>query len=425
VALVETLFGDDAGILRKRQFRLLLLANVNAALGTVLVSPLLEALTGPFAVSDVRIGLLVTAFTAPPALGIPLVGMVSDRYGRKPVLVAGLALFGLSGAAIGLVSTFEVALALRVLQGVGYAGITPVIITSLGDLYADATEATAQGLRFTSSGVAQAIVPLVAGVLVGVAWQYPFFIYAMALPIAALVALYFEETSASGAGDAPSQGTAPDGGTDSGRGDYAKAVGGLLVQPKIAAVLVAFTVPSFLYVAFLTYNSFLVVRLLDGTPGVAGGLIAVISVVYAGAASQAGRVTDYFGSRVRPLVVANLLMGLGLAVAALAPALPVAVVGVAVMGLGIGLSFSLLRSVLTGLAPETYRGGLVGVGESVIRLSNSVAPVVMGWLVAGFALTTGGDGAIRYSLLAVGIGGAVVGAVAMVAAGAAPPVVED
>jgi MFS family permease len=425
VALVETLFGDDAGILRKRQFRLLLLANVNAALGTVLVSPLLEALTGPFAVSDVRIGLLVTAFTAPPALGIPLVGMVSDRYGRKPVLVAGLALFGLSGAAIGLVSTFEVALALRVLQGVGYAGITPVIITSLGDLYADATEATAKGLRFTSSGVAQAIVPLVAGVLVGVAWQYPFFIYAMALPIAALVALYFEETSASGAGDAPSQGIAPDGGTDSGRGDYAKAVGGLLVQPKIAAVLVAFTVPSFLYVAFLTYNSFLVVRLLDGTPGVAGGLIAVISVVYAGAASQAGRVTDYFGSRVRPLVVANLLMGLGLAVAALAPALPVAVVGVAVMGLGIGLSFSLLRSVLTGLAPETYRGGLVGVGESVIRLSNSVAPVVMGWLVAGFALTTGGDGAIRYSLLAVGIGGAVVGAVAMVAAGAAPPVVED
>jgi MFS family permease len=119
VALVETLFGDDAGILRKRQFRLLLLANVNAALGTVLVSPLLEALTGPFAVSDVRIGLLVTAFTAPPVLGIPLVGMVSDRYGRKPVLVAGLALFGLSGAAIGLVSTFEVALALRVLQGVG------------------------------------------------------------------------------------------------------------------------------------------------------------------------------------------------------------------------------------------------------------------------------------------------------------------
>jgi MFS family permease len=95
------------------------------------------------------------------------------------------------------------------------------------------------------------------------------------------------------------------------------------------------------------------------------------------------------------------------------------------MGLGIGLSFSLLRSGLTGLAPETYRGGLVGVGESVIRLSNSVAPVVMGWLVAGFALTTGGDGAIRYSLLAVGIGGAVVGAVAMVAAGAAPPVVED
>jgi ACDE family multidrug resistance protein len=425
VALAETLFGEDAGILRRRQFRLLLLANINAALGTALVSPLLEALTGPFAVSDVRIGLLMTAFTAPPIVGIPLVGVVSDRYGRKPVLVAGLTLFGLSGAAIGLISTFEVALALRVLQGVGYAGITPVIITSIGDLYTGSAEATAQGLRFTSSGVAQATVPLVAGVIVSLAWQYPFLIYAMAVPIAVLVALYFEETGAPADDSAPVSAAAPDGGTASSRGDYFTAVLKLLVQPKIAAVLVAFTVPSFLYIAFLTYNSFLVVRILDGTPGVAGVLIAVLSVIYAAAASQAGRVTDYFGSRVRPLVAANLLMGLGISVAALAPTIPVVIVGVAIMGLGVGLSFSLLRSVLTRLAPETYRGGLIGVGESIIRLANSVAPVVVGWLIAGFALTTGSDQAIRYSLLAVGIGSALVGTAAMIAAGAAPSVSSE
>jgi MFS family permease len=95
------------------------------------------------------------------------------------------------------------------------------------------------------------------------------------------------------------------------------------------------------------------------------------------------------------------------------------------MGLGIGLSFSLLRSVLTRLAPETYRGGLIGVGESIIRLANSVAPVVVGWLIAGFALTTGSDQAIRYSLLAVGVGSALVGTAAMIAAGAAPSVSSE
>lgn len=414
MAFVETLFGDEARTVNSRQFSLLLLANINAALGTVLVSPLLETLTGPFAVSDVRIGLLMTAFTAPPVVGIPLVGMLSDRYGRKPVLVVGLLLFGLSGAAVGLAPTFEVAVLLRVVQGVGYAGITPVIITAIGDLYAGTAEATAQGLRFTSSGVAQGVFPLVAGVLVGIAWQYPFFLYLLAVPVAAVVAVFFTET-----GTVDAAPVTADGGTESSRGAYVRDLARLAIHPKIASVLVAFAVAAFLYIAFLTYNSFLVVRVLDGTPGVAGAFITVTSVVYAVTASQAGRVTDYFGSRVVPLVIGNLLMGGGLALAALAPSIGVAAVAIGVMGTGIGLAFSLLRSVLTGLAPEAYRGGLVGVGESVIRLANSLAPLVVGWVVTLFATTATETAAIRYGLLSVGVVAALVGTVAMLGAGAA------
>ena len=54
MATIETLFGEEAGVLRRSRYQLLLLANINAALGTVLVSPLLEALTGPFAVPGRR-----------------------------------------------------------------------------------------------------------------------------------------------------------------------------------------------------------------------------------------------------------------------------------------------------------------------------------------------------------------------------------
>jgi len=422
VSHLKVLFGAQASVLRTRQFKLLLLGNVNAALGTVLVSPLLDSLTGPFAVSDVRIGLLMTAFTAPSVVGIPVVGMVSDRVGRKAVLVSGLLLFGLSGTAIAFTTDFRVALLLRMLQGVGYAGITPVIITAIGDLYDGSREATAQGLRFASSGLSQAAFPLLAGLVVGLAWQYPFFIYLIAVPAAGLVAVAFEEprpTSDSGpsAGDA-----APDGGSAPAGRAYVGSLLRLSLHPKIGAVLVAFTVPAFLYMAFLTYNSFLVVRVLDSSPGVAGVLTTVVSLIYALTASQAGRISDYFGSRVIPLVVGSVCMGGGLSLAAMAGSVPVAMLGIAVMGTGIGLAFALLRSVLTRLAPEQFRGGLVGVGESVIRLANTVAPVALGWLVAVFGPMTGPNMAIRYSLLVVGVCGAAVGVVAMLAARAAAPV---
>jgi MFS family permease len=187
-------------------------------------------------------------------------------------------------------------------------------------------------------------------------------------------------------------------------------------------VLVAFGVAAFLYIAFLTYNSFLIVRVLGATPGVAGMFITVVSVVYAITASQAGRVTAYFSSRAVPLVVANLLMGGGLATTAVAPSIIVAVTASGVMGIGIGLAFSLLRSVLTGLAPEQFRGGLVGVGESVIRLANSLAPITVGAIVT--LLTGGGPDAvaIRHGLLIVGIGAAVIGSAAMAIASVSRPV---
>lgn len=416
MALIEALFGDRAGILRTRQFQLLLLANVNGALGLVLISPFLEVLTGPFAVSDVRIGLLMTAYTVPPVLGIPVVGMLADRYGRKPLLVAGLLTFGISGAAVSLTTDFTIALGLRVLQGIGYAGTTPVIIAAVGDLYSGPTEATAQGLRFTSSGLTHTVFPVIAGILVGFAWQYPFLLYLVAVPIAIAIVLFFDETLDRSTTDA----TVADGGTTRSRGAYIREIASLSIQPKMAAILVALAVPSFLHVGFITYVSFLVVRVLGGTPGIAGLLLSVVSVIYAIAASQAGRLTDWLGSRAIPLLAANVFIGVGLSTVALAPALPVAFLGVAIMGLGVGLDFSLLRSVLTTMSPESHRGGMVGLGESLIRLFNSIAPVVIGWVFALLTAPLGEATAIRYGLVLVAIVGGAIGFTAILVARAAP-----
>jgi MFS family permease len=390
VGLLETFFGKDANLLYDRSFQVLLFASVSSPLGASVVSPLLDTLTGTYGVSEAEIGLLLAVFTAPAIVMIPLVGMLSDRYGRKPVLTVGLLVFGLSGVAIPLTTDFRVVLALRLLQGVGYTGIGPILIASVGDLYRGDREATAQGLRFTTVGLSLTVFPLLSGLLVAVAWQYPFYLFAIALPTALFVHLVFEEPtdqSDDGAAENPSL----------------RELLSLLRDGHVLATVLGRAVPSVLWFALLTYNSIIVVRLLGGTPGQAGLLVALASITSSVGSTQLGRLTARFESRRSLLAGTIAVQGLGIAVLAFAPTFPVAAAGSTVAGVGFGLSLSLYRSVITGLASTEHRGGLVSLGESVGRVGSTGTPIVMGASIALLSGSAGFADAVRWTIF----GGAV------------------
>ena len=400
MGILQTLFGDDARVLYDRNFQLLLLASLSSPLGASVVSPILEGLTGPLGVSSTRIGLLMAVFTAPAVVLIPVVGVLSDRVGRKPVLTAGLLLFGLAGLAIPLTTEFRVVLGLRFLQGVGYTGIAPVLITSVGDIFAadDDAEASAQGLRFTAVGISLTVFPVLSGALVAFAWQYPFLLYGLAVPTAFVVFLLFEEPTAEAGSD----------GDDS--------VGALLAlasHPRVAATLVGRAVPSFLWFVFLTYNSVVVVRLLDANPGVAGLLVAAASVASSVSSAQSGRITAAFDTRVVPMLVTTTAVGVGVVALAFAPSVVVAGAGTVLAGAGFGVGLTLYRSALTGSAPVDLRGGLVSLGESAGRLGSTAAPVLTGAVVAFAEPTLGSTAAIRWGVLGVVAAGLAVGAVSV------------
>lgn len=407
-APLVALFGDDADVVSDRVFQLLLLVNLSPPLGIALISPLLDSLTGPYAVSEATVGLMITAFTAPSIVLIPLVGVLSDRIGRKPVMLAGLVLFGVGGTALAFTADFRVVLGLRFLQGIGFAGLTPIIVTSLGDLYSDSEEATAQGIRFSTSGLVLMTFPLLGGLLVAYAWNVPFLLYLLPLPVALLVWRYLEEPSDPGAPTATERG-------------QTWALLGVAGQPRVAAVLVGRSMPNFLYVAFLTYNSFIIVRTLQGSPEQAGLLVTVTSIAHAGAATQAGRITALFESRLWPLVGSTVAMGAGLAVIGLAPGVPAALLGGIGVGAGFGVSLSLYRSVITGFT-TAFRGGLVSLGASLGRVAATVAPLVMGATVTVLQESVGFATAVRWTVAGAGVACTVVGVGCLAVARASPPI---
>lgn len=386
---LERLFGDDADVLGNRNFQLLLLSSLCSPLGESALSPVLDTLSTPYGVDAARVSLLMAAYTAPAIVVIPLVGVLSDRYGRRPVLASGLTLLGVAGLGLPFTTDFRAALALRVLQGIGYCGIGPVLITTVGDLFTGDREATAQGVRFTAVSVALGGFPLLAGWLAGVSWRAPLFLFAAALPVAAAVVLFMQEPTR----ETVETATADDDQNDIGLGDA-------LRRPGMVALLVGRGTPGLLWFAFLSYASVVVVRLLGGTPAGAGALVAVASAAAGVGSTQVGRVSATAESRFVPMLGTGLVAGGGVAVVALAPSVLVAGVGAAVFGAAFSVVLSLYRSTITTSAPDSVRGGVVSLGESVGRLGSTLGPVLTAAVITGGTAALGFSGAVRAGLLA-------------------------
>jgi MFS family permease len=364
----------------------------------------------PFDATPASIGLVISVFTAPSIVMIPIAGVIADQIGRKQILGGSLLVFGLAGTAIIATTDFRIVLALRTIQGIAFGGLTPIIITSIGDLYSGTKEATAQGLRFTGSGLSLTIFPLLAGVLVTVAWQYPFLIHLIAFPIALAVLLWYDEAEGI-------EGTSK----EISAGTYRQRLLQLLQEPRVIAMITARGLGTIVWTGFLTYNSLIVVRIIGGTTGGAGLLVSLGSVFFAVTSSQAGRVTDIFDSRMYPLIAANGFLGIGMSLLLFAPSLVVAIGGIVVLGTGFGIALSLYRSIITSLAPQSLRGGVVSISEAAGRIMDTLTPIAMGGVIGTLTPVLGLAPAVRIAGLSAAIIGAGGGCVCLVVLRAARP----
>ena len=102
---------------------------------------------------------------------------LGDRFGRKRMFMAGIALFTASSAAAALAPSTGLLIAARALQGVGAAIATPLTLTLLADAFPPAQRGLALGVWSGISGVAVALGPLVGGAVVQAAsWHWIFWI---------------------------------------------------------------------------------------------------------------------------------------------------------------------------------------------------------------------------------------------------------
>ncbi|MED3725345.1 MFS transporter [Priestia filamentosa] len=160
-------------------------------LGNSSLIPILPEIQQNLNLNDTQTSFILSAFSLPAALAIPFVGILSDRYGRRKLIVLSLILVILGSLIAGVSEivgsqySYSLLTVGRIIQGVGAAGTTPLAMALAGDLFSGDRRAKVLGILEVYNGIGKVIAPIIGAVIALIAWYALFFLF----PLVAIIPL--------------------------------------------------------------------------------------------------------------------------------------------------------------------------------------------------------------------------------------------
>ena len=175
-----------------KYFIIIFSVTLMAVLGIASVSPALPGIAEHFNLADEDFGLIISVFAIPGILLTPVLGFLSDKFGRKIVIVPALLLFGVAGFMCSVAETFEMLLFFRFLQGVGAASLGALNVALIGDIFAGPDRPRIMGYNHSVLSIGTATFPIIGGILSGISYEYVFYMPLVAIPIAIYVLFFLD-----------------------------------------------------------------------------------------------------------------------------------------------------------------------------------------------------------------------------------------
>lgn len=177
-------------LLRNRGAILLLMLNIFLVFtGIGLVIPIMPTYMEELHINGSIVGLLVAAFSLTQLLFSPAAGRLSDTFGRKKIIIAGMIIFTLSEWMFGVVSTSLYLFISRMLGGIGAALIMPAIMAYTADV--TTTKERASGMGFINAAITTGFIigPGIGGFIAAYGVRVPFYAAAAAGAAAAVITM--------------------------------------------------------------------------------------------------------------------------------------------------------------------------------------------------------------------------------------------
>jgi len=178
-------------LFRNRGAILLLMLNIFIVfMGIGLVIPILPKFMDLLHINGRTIGLMVAAFSLSQLLFSPIAGRLSDRIGRKPIIIVGMLIFAISEWMFGAANSTVILFAARILGGVGAALIMPAVLAYAADV--TTAHERGQGMGFINAAITTGFIigPGVGGLVAQLGVRAPFYGAAFAGLVAATITFF-------------------------------------------------------------------------------------------------------------------------------------------------------------------------------------------------------------------------------------------
>lgn len=185
----------------KIQVFLLCLVPFIMVLGNSMLMPVLPKIKKAVGINQLQVGLMITAFSVPAGIVIPLAGILSDQVGRRKVMAPALIIYGVGGILAGVASMvlkkpYWGIMAGRIIQGIGAGGTYQLAMAMTGDIFQSEERVFALGLLESSNGLGKVVSPILGAGFALITWFFPFFAYGfLAIPIGLAILFLVKEKS--------------------------------------------------------------------------------------------------------------------------------------------------------------------------------------------------------------------------------------
>ena len=347
--------------------QLIIIVTIVTMMGGSVISPALPVIQQALAIETSKIGLLMTAFSLPGLISIPISGIMTDRFGRQKVIVPMLLLYSIAGSLCFFAPNFETLLLLRFLSGLGAGSLATLSLILIGDLFSNKEQKEALGYRTSFGYFSNGILPIFGGFLAVISWNYPFLLFALGIPISIMAARVLVNEKIN------SESSVKEYLIEVGRGLSNARVASLLTVAPTLMIINQGILATFLpiYIGSKFGASAAVIGIIISTRTIAGSLIAFFM----------GKLTEIVKEEWL-LVSSIIVLAITILFLPLVTSAWVMIAPVMVMGLALGIGFPAFQSLLIAETPQELRAGVMSASGVTNRMGQAAGPIAAGGLFA-------------------------------------------